>query len=607
MPRTRLAGKRLLLLSLFCLLLLACSPPPKPSTPASRLPVPIPLFDRDVPAAALTPVAPLATLAASQPQLQPVIIRSNPLAPAAQRCSGAFLARDLEHITSLPGSRVEQFEANGAGLALGDLDDDGDLDVVLANHAGSNTILWNEGSLNFRAEPMDYGDSRAVNLLDVDADGWLDIVFTRRSGAVNFLRNYGQIASTARWDERFRQQVLPGISRPAYAMAWGDLDDDGDLDLVTGSYDASLLSDLGNDFLLGSRAGVFVYENRDGRFRGRQLADTAQAMTITLFDIDGDGRRDIVVGNDFAVPDYAWLRSAPAANGQSGPARDEGWTATSFDATTFSTMSLDAGDVDNDGRPELFATDMAPYAKDPATTAAWQPLMDDMDDDLKPGDPQIMSNVLQVPAGTAGYQNAARPRGVSATGWSWSAKFGDLDQDGLLDLYVVNGMAEARLLGHLPNGELVEENQALRNIGDGYFRPVPAWGLGSTRGGRGMSMGDLDGDGDLDIVVNNLAAPAQLFENRLCSGASLQVDLRWPDSPNSRAIGAVVELETSAGRLTRDVRSGSGYLSGDPPRLHFGFPVDADLLALTIRWPDGAKSVVERPQAGARLAVTRQP
>ncbi|MBX7236404.1 MAG: FG-GAP-like repeat-containing protein [Caldilineales bacterium] len=518
----------------------------------------------------------------------PIAVQRTPLRPPAQACTGAFVSHELDHTTTVPGDTVDHFEANGAGVAVGDLDNDGDEDIVLGNHAGPNTILWNEGDLRFRSERMAHGDSRSVNLVDVDADGWLDIVFTRRTGGITFWRNTG--------GGHFQTQILPGIARPAYALAWGDLDGDGDLDLVTGSYDASLLDDLGNEFLTGGGAGVFTYQNQGGRFAGQLLKKPAQAMAIALFDIDGDGQRDIVVGNDFLVPDYAWLW-APT-----------GWRETFFETMSHSTMSLDAGDIDNDGRFELFSTDMMPpigQAEDPAAVAAWEPIMADMVDPL-PGDPQIMANVLQAWSGVAGYQDAARPRGLAATGWTWSAKFGDLDQDGLLDLYAVNGMAESTMMAHLPNHELVEENQALRNIGDGYFRPAPSWQLGSTSGGRGMSMADLDGDGDLDIVVNNLRSPAQLFENRLCGGASLLVDLSWPGSANTHALGATVILKTSAGDFTRDVRSGSGYLSGDSPRLHFGLPAIARPQALEIHWPDGAVSTVTDLQPNTLVRVSRQ-
>ena len=144
-----------------------------------------------------------------------------------------------------------------------------------------------------------------------------------------------------------------------------------------------------------------------------------------------------------------------------------------------------------------------------------------------------MANVLLVRDGGK-WENQATRRGVDATGWSWSARFGDLDQDGYLDLYIVNGMIATDLFGYLNNGELVEENQAFHNRGDGSFQPAPQWQLGSTASGRGMIMADLDGDGDLDIVVNNLRGFAQLFENQLCTGASLQVDLVWPGAPESQ-------------------------------------------------------------------------
>ena len=166
-------------------------------------------------------------------------------------------------------------------------------------------------------------------------------------------------------------------------------------------------------------------------------------------------------------------------------------------------------------------------------------------------------------------------------------------------------MAAQELFEHLPNNELIEENQAFRNDGNGHFNPAPAWGLNATSGGRGMSMADLDNDGDLDIVVNNLLAPAQIFENQLCGGKSLVVDLFWPGSSNSRALGSQLVLHTSTGSYIRQVRAASGYLSGDPARVHFGIPDHSQLQYLDIRWPDGTASRVDAPTAETLLIINR--
>ncbi|NJN81327.1 MAG: CRTAC1 family protein [Caldilineaceae bacterium] len=410
-----------------------------------------------------------------------------------------------------------------------------------------------------------------MHIIDVDGDGLLDIVFTRTISAPNFWRNQG--------DGRFQQEVLPAIDKPIYAMNWADMDGDDDLDLVGATYDAAQLAEFSHEYLESAKAGVYVYERLGDGYTVTRLAEQAQALALILVDLDDDDQLDILVGNDFAVPDMAWIRN------------DGGWLPDhSFGATSHSTMSFDFGDLDNDGNREIFSTDMKPAADDPQTLAAWAPVMAGMMDEAHdPNDPQVMANVLQTLGPDGAFVDQADERGIDASGWSWSGKFGDLDQDGFLDLYIVNGMMEATTFAHLPNHELVEENQAFRNLGDGRFALASDWALGSTLSGRGMSMGDLDGDGDLDIVVNNLRGPALLLENQLCSGSSLQVDLFWPARANSRAIGAELTLHTDRGPLYRQVRAGSGYLSGDPARIHFGFPEDAALDRLEIRWPDGRR------------------
>lgn len=516
-----------------------------------------------------------------------VSVAATPLHPATS-CSGRFITSELPHTTTLTGEHVGQFDSNGAGVAAGDLDGDRLPEIVLANLDGPSTILWNRGDLRFEPEVIEDRSARGVAIVDTDDDGRLEIVFTHRGAGVSVWRDAGAPGAP-----RFERTSLPGVTKPAYAMLWADLGDDAALDIVTASYDADLDRELGSAFLFSDGAGVIVHTRDGARYVPERLVDESQTLTMVAIDLDGDGRRDLLTGNDFTVPDRAWLRT------------DAGWQETQpFGRTTENTMGMVETDVDNDGITELFATDMKPYRSDPDTFARWLPVMASMPQVHAKGDPQRAVNTFQVRA-DGGWREVAPQRGLDATGWSWSARFGDLDRDGFVDLYVANGMIDQELFGYLPGGELVEENQVLRNQGDGTFMRELGWGMGSTASGRGMTFADLDLDGRLDAVVNNLLAPAQLLRNNLCGGDSLLVDLRQPGRPNRFAIGAALTLWTDRGGFDRTVTATSGYLSGDPTTQHLAFPAGTQLRRLDIRWPDGTTSVIDAPPAGSHLEVTR--
>ena len=506
-------------------------------------------------------------------------VRQEPLGAAAA-CTGRFERHALPHTTRAADRPARAYDTNGAGVALADLDGDRLIDIVLAGLRAPVTLLWNRGGLQFDRVELAEAGTRAVAAVDVDGNGDLDLAFTRSGAGPALWRGSGP----ARGFER--PHPLWPAPMPIYAMAWADLDGDLDLDLVGATYNDELRQSQADS---QADSGVFVYENTGRALLPVRLARNAQALAVLLTDLNGDGRPDIVVGNDFAQRDGAYFRTA------------DGWQAGEpFARTTRNTMSFATGDVDNDGRLELLAADMKPYLSGPAVDAAWRPLriaeaerLAKMaaitGEELAPDPRQIEANTLQMRGPGGAFAERGEWAGVAATGWTWSAQFGDLDNDGFLDLYAVNGMIAAEIFGHLPGAELVEQNQALRNDGSGRFVPAPEWGLGATESGRGMAFADLDLDGDLDIVVNNLEAPALLFENRLCGGAGLEVDLRWPGSPNPRAIGAGVRLATAAAAYLRTVQAGSGYLSSAPARLHFGLPTAAaDTLTLTVTWPDGA-------------------
>lgn len=512
-----------------------------------------------------------------------VSVAATPLQRSAA-CRGDFETHRLDHTTGVHGGVPLLFDSHGSGVAAGDLDRDGDADLVLANVAGESSLLWNHGGLRFQRQALASGPTRAVNLVDLDADGWLDVVFTRQGSLPVWWRNSGGSAGEATF-ARAAPLLTPNL---AYSMAWADLDGDGDLDLVTASYDAELAATMGRGELSG--AGVYFHERRAEDLLPTRLAPRAQALAILLTRLDDDRQLDIIVGNDFDEPDRMWLRSA------------NGWLpAELFSSMSLNTMSLAAGDVDNDGVDEIFSADMKPYSDDPAILEFYGPRSESQEEAAV----QVSANALLVRR-AGGYENLAAGAGLDASGWSWAAQFGDLDNDGFLDLYVVNGMMSEELFAHLAAYALVEENQVFRNDGSGAFRPMPAWRVGSIASGRGMVMVDLDDDGDLDIVVNNLLAPAQLLENRLChGGAALLVAVRWPDGNNTGAIGSRLVLHTRAGELHREITASSGYLSGNVAAVHFGFPRTAEPLRLRIDWPDGATSSIDRPPADTRITVIR--
>ena len=504
------------------------------------------------------------------------------------RCSDQFVAHALPHITAESVERVGFFISNGSGLAVNDLDGDGDIDIVLGNILGPIQIFWNRGDFRFEPEVLFDGSVRAVTAVDLNGDSWLDLLFSTRNGGFEYWQNQGE--------GEFVETRLDAIEAYVYSLDLGDVDLDGDLDLVTASYDASMELIHRNAFEATGLAGVYWHENNAGQFESNQLAPRAQALALQLADLDGNGRLDHHVGNDFYITDFVWLNS------------EDGWEiAELFSRTTMSTMSFDRGDINNDGQTELFAADMHPYSEEPEIMDQWQPIFDNMTHDMAEDDPQQMANVLQTTDSGDQFLNMAEESGLSATGWSWSSKFGDLDQDGYLDLYVVNGMQALNNFSHLPNDTLVEENLALRNNQNGQFERLDEWALNSTLGGRSMSLADLDNDGDLDVVVNNLSGPSQLFENQLCEGKALQVELEWPDSQNWYGIGAQIILDTDLGRLQRDVRVTSGYLSGDPVNVHFGLGENTGTTRLTIIWPDGVESVHDDLGEGLILVVRTDP
>ncbi len=502
-------------------------------------------------------------------------------------CEGMFVPKSLDFSNGIRIREIRTYLSNGSGVAMNDLDGDGLLDLVFASIDRPAAILWNQGEMNFITQELDEDLTRAVNTADIDGDGDIDLTFTKTSQqGVSFWRNLG--------GRNFKQDILPGVTLRAYALAWSDLNGDNQIDLVTASYNTELKQLGYSDQEIADQGGVIIYTYEDGVYHPERLTPASESLSIGLVDLNGDLHQDIWVANDFVMQDAIFLRT------------ETGWKAASpFQTTSYSTMSIDWADINNQPGWELFTTDMSPYDISTKNMAAWLPVMAKLAQQHVEGDPQVVANALQIQDSNGDWVNYAPQMGLDASGWSWTGRFGDLDSDGYQDIYIVNGMIAQNLFGHLPNGELIEENRAYRNLTGSGFALAEDWNLNSKVSGRGMVMGDLDQDGDLDIVVNPLRSSAQLLENRLCGGENLAVDLRWKNSANPFAINAVVELKTADFTLRRSIRSASGYLSSDASRLHFGFPKSSNLQELTIYWPDGAVSHLSNLKPQTIIEVTR--
>lgn len=502
-------------------------------------------------------------------------------------CQQAFVAHPLAHTTLAPHP-VRLFASNGSGVAVGDLDNDGLLDIVLANLAGPTTLALNQGAMTFRETPLDIPFVRAIAVIDVNGDGLLDIAATHYGASLSIHLNQGTNPATF----RAVQTGLPTVR--AYSMLWHDFNHDGRLDVVTGSYDAETPRGGAQSLFDDFRRGVFVHtQQADGSFVTTRLSDEANALALMALDINGDGNDDIVVGNDFDLRDHVWLWHADRWEHAANP----------FDATPHSTMSYDVGDLNHDGQLELLAADMNPYQTDVRTLAAWLPVTSNMTQFHPADDPQLMENAILMRQFDQRWRSVSREVAGDATGWSWSTRWVDFDRDGLLDLYAVNGMIAEELFPFLPNYELVEHNQALRFDGQRY-QTMPAWQLDSTASGRGMTVADLDDDGDLDVVVNNLQSASMIYENRLCTdGTSITLSFRQHNA-NPWALGTQVRVYTDQQVYTDMLLATRGYLSGTPPEVVISTG-NQDIKHIDVRWPDGQVSRMTDIATNQHITVTR--
>ncbi|QCW99631.1 hypothetical protein FGM00_05775 [Aggregatimonas sangjinii] len=528
-----------------------------------------------------------------------------------------------------------EFVYNGAGIALGDLNGDGLDDIFFSGNQVDNKLYLNNGQLKFKditaAAKISKTDSlqwsSGVTILDINADGKMDIYVCNTFREQERLRKnllYINQGNTDAGIPTFIEMAADyGIDDDTYSShaQFFDYDKDGDLDLWIGvncieGIDPNEFNPLVDDGTSVSRDRL--YENNtntdDPHPVFQEVSDKAginfhgYSHSTLINDFNEDGWLDVYVANDFLSNDLIYI------NNQDGTFTNRAGEI--FKHFSFSAMGSDIADVDNDGQFDIYTTEMQPYYNQRKKLFQGPSnYQKEIFTEKFNYQRQYTRNTLQLNRGVnpkTGLQLFSETgmfSGIQETDWSWAPLFGDYDNDGWQDLLITNGFPKdvtdrdfgdfkvtmsrfvnkEQLIAAIP--EIKVPNFIFKNNGGLNFEDATKnWGLDFGTYSNGAAYGDLDNDGDLDLVVNNINDPALLLENKSeilnTENHYLRIKLRG-EQPNSAAIGALVVVHTADGPQQKSVLSGRGYLSQPELTLHFGLGDVSVVDSIHVRWPNG--------------------
>ena len=563
----------------------------------------------------------------------------------------ASTATGLSFRNELLSENTVAYVYMGAGLTVSDYDGDGLPDVYLVSQDGPNKLFRQTSPLKFQdvtedvGSGLDGGDAwgTAATFADVDGDGDVDLYVCNLESPNLLFLNQG--------DGTFVEKAGAfglGATAASTGAAFADYDNDGDLDLyllTNRVFRPTLAEEIAAEAKLPSRirktreqllAPNLTFEVDGHRFMAGQqdrlfrndgyaqfvdvtdesgLKDAGNGLSVVWWDFDSDGHQDIYVANDFQSPDQLYRNV--------GGGKFVDVTERRLPHTAFFGMGTDFGDINNDGMFDLCVADMS-------STSHYmgKMLMGNMDQhrwflmNSKPQ--QYMRNALYVNTGTERFLEAAFMAGLASTDWTWTVRFADFDEDGRQDFYATNGIpvfadnpdignrvtqlwrerryqAALDVMRNMPRVD--EKNIARRNLGDLQFADVGAeWGLDENGVTHGAVVVDLDRDGDLDVVTNNLNAEASVFENRTAGTNRLLVELRGHDG-NHFGVGARIELQAGGVKHVRQVSLTRGYMSAGEAVEHFGLGSATKVDALQVVWPSGRTQRFRGVAANQRLTL----
>ncbi|MBT5380081.1 MAG: VCBS repeat-containing protein, partial [Opitutae bacterium] len=562
-------------------------------------------------------------------------------------------------------NQVDEWEAsqnrvlyNGAGIAVGDYDQDGWPDIFLCAIDGNSVLYKNNGNWTFADATSSSGlkelghRHRGAVFADLNGDDWLDLlVGTVDRGIRTFINQRGV------FQEMSQTSGLAGVYAPM-TMALADVDSNGTLDLYVTNNRPSDIRDEGSitlrrvggklvipaqyrkrlvvsggivkeygeaDFLfLNDGKAVFRKSSwTEGRFltpKGEHLSDAPLdwGLSAAFHDINHDGLPDLYVCNDFWTPDRFWIN-------QGGVFKL--LDPKNLSKTSASSMGVDFSDYDRDGDVDLFVVDM--LSRDLAMRKRQAPAQDLSDRLVNQGKyaDQAMRNTLLNNRGDGSFAELANMAGLTASDWSWSPVFLDVDLDGYEDLIItaghykdtqdldVNALIQTRQKPRdrslspkqrklMFSREMMGNNRlypgldlpiiTFRNGGSGAFEEMTLqWGTDDKGIHHGMALADLDLDGDMDLVVNNMNQEPGLYENRFMA-PRVAVVLHGEPS-NTQAVGSKVSLVGGAVvKQTQEIVSGGRFLSGSETKVVFGTGSRSNKMSLSVEWRSGKTSVIDQ-------------
>ncbi|MEM9324912.1 MAG: VCBS repeat-containing protein [Bacteroidota bacterium] len=537
------------------------------------------------------------------------------------------------------------FFYNGGGVAVGDLNNDGLPEIFLSANQKDSRLYLNRGKLKFEDVTKvaniidDEGQwATGVNMADVNADGWLDIYVCYTS--VDDPETRTNRLYINQQDMTFREEAAAyGLDDTSYSThsAFFDYDLDGDLDVYLLNYNADHIpvsrwehvkktrDPYAGDKLYRNDAGRFIDVSEEAGIKGNPLGF---GLGIAVSDVNLDGFPDVYVSNDFVEPDYLYINNGDGTFSDQMPSY--------FQHVSHFSMGSDIRDINNDGYPDLFTIDMLP-ADNKRQKLLYGP------DNYEEYARRVMSgyyhqsmrNMLHVNNANGTFSEIGQLAGISNTDWSWSSLFADYDSDGWKDLYITNGyykdVTDRDFLkfkgdyyfnqqvnrARVDTTYLVENtrstplsNYAFRNNGGLSFEDrSECWGIDKPGFSNGAAYGDLDNDGDLDLVVNNINAKAWIYENKsteLLTNNYINIRLsgneKWPHVYNSKV------FVYSEGQLQfQELMPVRGFQSRVQDILHFGLGSSNKVDSIRVQWNDRTTLLIEAPNINQTLTLQKQP